>query len=86
MAVRGRGLHPGLLGLLHLRAVAGRAPVRPLGPAVGIVANAIPGRLRKIRRVPGSPLEVPFDEAGVPASGIGLAELLRQAGRARRRG
>jgi uncharacterized sulfatase len=46
---------------------------------VGRIANNLPGRLRKTYRAPGAPEEIPFEDMGMPASEITLAELLKQA-------
>jgi uncharacterized sulfatase len=46
---------------------------------VGLMADRMPGRLRKTYRAPGDFAEIPFEDMGMPASEISLAELLKQA-------
>ncbi len=50
-----------------------------MAPVVGLIADRMPGRLRNAHRPPSAVEAPPYDEMGMPASEITLAELLKQA-------
>jgi uncharacterized sulfatase len=56
-------------------------PTPPLMPAMlGMLARQMPGRLRQPYTPEGAPESRPYEELGMPASEITLAELLKQRG------